>query len=268
MQKIFLILVAVFSLASIGVGFVNRGHLIKERALKEELQNQLTSAQSLLKSNSEAVRNAKAKTEELTADNKKKEEALASETVNLDKLKSDLEDAQKQVADRDAKLSQQNNDLTAKNARITELEAKVNSTVQPASQEDDLKKQLAEKDVLTTSIQTKLKENETELASLRQHEADRKAKVMRKGLEGTILAVNPSWNFVVVSLGDRNGVIENSELLIKRGSQLIGKVRVTSVEPSTSVADIVVNSVRAGLSVQPGDKIIYSGPESEVDAKL
>ena len=66
------------------------------------------------------------------------------------------------------------------------------------------------------------------------------------------------WGF-----GDRNGVVNNAEMLIKRGSQLIGKVRITSVEPSTSIADIVVNSLRSGLSVQPGDTVIYAGPGEE-----
>jgi hypothetical protein len=61
-------------------------------------------------------------------------------------------------------------------------------------------------------------------------------------------------------------VVNNAELLISRGGQLIGKVRITSVEPSTSVADIVVNSVRTGLTVQPGDTVIYRGPEDSTSA--
>ena len=80
---------------------------------------------------------------------------------------------------------------------------------------------------------------------------------MRNRLEGRILAVNPAWNFVVLSLGDKNGVVNNAELLVKRGTQLIGKVRVTSVEPSTSIADIVANSVPQGASIAPGDDVIY-----------
>ena len=40
-------------------------------------------------------------------------------------------------------------------------------------------------------------------------------------------------------LGRQERVVNNAELLVKRGSQFIGKVRVTSVEPSTSIADIV-----------------------------
>jgi len=80
---------------------------------------------------------------------------------------------------------------------------------------------------------------------------------MREGLEGRVLAVNPAWNFVVLSIGDKSGVVNNSELLVKRGGQLLGKVRVTAVEPSTSIADIVANSMPAGVSVQPGDSVIY-----------
>ncbi|MEO8206512.1 MAG: hypothetical protein ABI615_10050, partial [Chthoniobacterales bacterium] len=57
--------------------------------------------------------------------------------------------------------------------------------------------------------------------------------------------------------GDRNGVISNTEMLIKRNNQLIGKVRITSVERTTSIADIVSNSVPKGVTVQPGDKVIY-----------
>ena len=127
----------------------------------------------------------------------------------------------------------------------------------------DFQKQLEEKELLNESLQAKNKDLESQIAVLKQAEAGRKARIMRNGLEGRILAVNAAWNFVVLSLGDRNGVVTNAEMLIKRGSQLIGKVRVTSVEPSSSIADIVSNSLRKGFSVQPGDTVIYTGPEGE-----
>jgi hypothetical protein len=181
-----------------------------------------------------------------------------------------MADSQKQLADRDAIIAQQKTDMAAKDTHITDLEAKANSTIKPANDPTiELKKQLEEKDILTTSLQAKLKDQENQLATLKERESQRRSKSMRSGLEGRILAVNPSWNFVVLSLGDRNGVVNSAEMLIKRGSQLIGKVRITSVEPSTSIADIVVNSVRAGLSVQPGDTVIYSGPgDDSSDNKL
>jgi cell shape-determining protein MreC len=96
-----------------------------------------------------------------------------------------------------------------------------------------------------------------QLASLQKEKEDRAHQKMRNGLSGRVLAVNPAWNFVVLSLGDKNGVVNNAELLVKRGSQFIGKVRVTSVEPSTSIADIVANSVPQGTTISPGDNVIY-----------
>jgi hypothetical protein len=81
--------------------------------------------------------------------------------------------------------------------------------------------------------------------------------MMQEGLEGRVLAVNPAWNFVVLSIGDRQGVVNNAEMLLKRGGQYLGKVRITSVEPSTSIADIVANTLPSGVAVQPGDSVIF-----------
>ena len=159
-------------------------------------------------------------------------------------------------------------------SRLNEVETKVSKgEAAPSEIKEAVSKHQAALDAFEdwrVKLETKLKDQESQLSVLKEREAQRRTKIMRNGLEGRILAVNPSWNFVVLSLGDRNGVVNNSEMLIKRGSQLIGKVRITSVEPSTSVADIVANSVRNGLSVQPGDSVIYLGPgeDSSETAKL
>ena len=261
MQKIIIILAAVLSLAAAGLGYLNRNNLV---ATKASLAAATTETAAANKRATTAAADLKAKTEKLALVSTDQEKLAAENTdlkAQVAKASSGVADVQKQVADRDATIAQQKTDMAAKDAHITDLEAKVNSTAKPVeAPSDDLKKQLEEKDILTTSLQTKLKDQESQLGALKEREAQRRSKSMRSGLEGRILAVNPSWNFVVLSLGDRNGVVNNAEMLIKRGSQLIGKVRITSVEPSTSIADIVVNSVRSGLSVQPGDTVIYSGP--------
>ncbi|MCE9587312.1 MAG: hypothetical protein K8R57_03245 [Verrucomicrobia bacterium] len=261
MQKILLILAAVLSLAAAALGYLNRSKLVEAKNTGDSYKEQ---AEKANKSLTTALADAKEKTEKLALFSSDQEK-LASENTDLKaqiaKSSSNAADVQKQISDRDATIDQQKTDMAAKDAHITDLEAKVNSTAKPpVDPSDDLKRQIEEKDILTTSLQTKLKDQESQLAALKEREAQRRSKSMRSGLEGRILAVNPSWNFVVLSLGDRNGVVNNAEMLIKRGSQLIGKVRITSVEPSTSIADIVVNSVRGGLSVQPGDTVIYSGP--------
>ncbi len=80
------------------------------------------------------------------------------------------------------------------------------------------------------------------------------------GIRGTILAVNQAYNFVVLNLGGRQGLEANAEMLVLRRGTLIGKIRVSSVEPATAIGDIVTTSLARGVQVQPGDVVIYAGP--------
>ena len=79
------------------------------------------------------------------------------------------------------------------------------------------------------------------------------------GIRGSVLAVNQAYNFVVLSLGGRQGVEANSEMLVLRGGSLIGKIRISSVEPATAIGDIITSSLARGVQVQPGDTVIYGG---------
>ena len=79
------------------------------------------------------------------------------------------------------------------------------------------------------------------------------------GVHGTVLALNQAYNFVVLSVGNRQGVVPNSEMLVLREGALIGKIRISSVEPTTSIGDIISNSLPRGVQVQPGDTVIYAG---------
>jgi hypothetical protein len=81
----------------------------------------------------------------------------------------------------------------------------------------------------------------------------------RAGVHGSVLAYNQAYNFVVLNLGARNGVEPNSEMLVLRDGTLIGKVRISSVEPATAIGDIMTNSLARGVQVQPGDSVIYAG---------
>ena len=84
---------------------------------------------------------------------------------------------------------------------------------------------------------------------------------MIKGTRGQVLAVNAGWGFCVVSLGDKRGAAANKILIVTRGGQAIGKVRIINVEASQSVADIIPSSFARGMYVQPGDEVIYTGDD-------
>jgi peptidoglycan hydrolase CwlO-like protein len=268
MQKILIIAAVVFSLAAAGIGYLNRTKFIEERTLRETTQQELKSVKSTLGKTQVDLKQANDRIAALNADLEKKSLEITDLNASLSKARNDISDLQKQAADKDAQLAQQKTDMTAKDERIALLESKLSDSDAPLKAKiDELNKQIGEKDILTASIQAKLKDTESQLAEAHQQEADRRKKLMRPGLEGKILAVNGSWNFVVLGLGDRNGIVNGAELLIKRGGQFIGKVRITSVEPSTSIADIVANSLRPGATAQPGDTVIYGGPSEDQESK-
>jgi cell shape-determining protein MreC len=92
-----------------------------------------------------------------------------------------------------------------------------------------------------------------------RRETVRQAGPRRTGLRGTVLAVNQAYNFVVLNLGARHGVESNAEMLVLRDGALVGKIRISSVEPATAIGDIITNSLARGAQMQPGDNVIYAG---------
>jgi predicted RNase H-like nuclease (RuvC/YqgF family) len=81
-------------------------------------------------------------------------------------------------------------------------------------------------------------------------------------IRGTVLAVNQAYNFVVLNLGNRQGLEANAEMLVLRDTTIIGKIRISSVELATAIGDILGNSLARGVQVQPGDTVIYAGSNS------
>ncbi|MCX7712129.1 MAG: hypothetical protein N2035_00455 [Chthoniobacterales bacterium] len=262
--KNFIIGTIIFSLASAVIGFLNQGKLnskLEQIADLEKKHQSLTSELDETKSNLEKTQNelqaAKLARDDLQA------KLNASET-NLEQTKAKIPALEEEIKSLKEKLTTAENDLQAKDTRIAELEAERIGATQHASpsvseQElNDLKAQVAEKETVIAKLREDLASARSRVEDLQIEIRNRSQNVMRQGLTGKILAVNQGWNFVVLDLGDKNGVIKNAEMIVKRGSEMIGKVRITSVEPSNSIADIVVNSVPRGLTIQPGDTVIYS----------
>ena len=75
-------------------------------------------------------------------------------------------------------------------------------------------------------------------------------------MSATIVAVNNDWGFVVIDGGQNKGITTDTKLLITRGTETVGRLNIVSVENNKTVANIVQKSIRGGLSVAPGDKVI------------
>ena len=193
-------------------------------------------------------------------------------------------DTQNKVASNEAELAKaqaEKNDLQAKlranESEIAELRKQIDSagtkpvagnlpaasTAELQAQLDDAKKQLdaAEREKILLSDKMKVtQEKSTQLETERKHRPAPGAN--NAGIRGTVLAVNPAYNFVVLSLGARQGVEANSEMLVLRGGSFIGKIRISSVEPATAIGDIITSTLARGVQVQPGDTVVYAGNNS------
>jgi hypothetical protein len=80
------------------------------------------------------------------------------------------------------------------------------------------------------------------------------------GLHGTVLTTDLKWRFLVLDIGADEGVLQNGELLVRRGDKLVGKAKVSRVEKDRCVANLL-----AGWDVgeiKAGDVAIPATPQS------
>ncbi len=143
------------------------------------------------------------------------------------------------------------NEIANMKTKVTEQETKIGT----------LEKEKAE---LTTTVETLTARNKDLDAQVAKQttKVNRYEKgIMEKGITGTVRAVNAGWGFCVLSIGDRQGAAANKIMIVARGGQAIGKVRISNVETNQSVADILTNTFAKGTYVQPGDTVIFTGED-------
>ena len=75
-----------------------------------------------------------------------------------------------------------------------------------------------------------------------------------QNFHGTVTAVDAQFDFVVLDIGESQGVREHGELLVSRGEKLIGKLRILDVKQDHSIANILPNWKQD--EIQTGDLVI------------
>jgi hypothetical protein len=200
------------------------------------------------------------------------------------KAEAALAQVQKEKADLQATLDSKQQEIASLQKRVEEADKNSNAavTASPAaatqngdlqSQIDDLHRQLEGAEKEKAFLAAKLQDTQEHGAPAKETKKRREggapretantqrdtASAHRTGVRGAVLAYNQAYNFVVLNLGARNGVETNSEMLVLRDGTLIGKIRISSVEPATAIGDILTSSLARGVQVQPGDTVIYAG---------
>jgi multidrug efflux pump subunit AcrA (membrane-fusion protein) len=223
-------------LAALGAGVVNFvvvkdkiAALTTDRNTQRDGWNSTKSELDKTQKNLARTQNDLAQTQQqLTDANSERDKALATAAAQT-KRADDLSDKLSRTEqERDAAQ----NDLAAYQATGIKAEdvGKLSRSLKDAQEAIEIANE--EKTVLTRTI-TRLT---NELAKYTGPDDVIK---LRADLKGKILVVDPKWDFVVLDIGEDQGVLEDGELLVSRDGKLVAKVVVRSIEKDRCIANIV-----------------------------
>ncbi len=220
------------------------------------------------------------------------EEKLAETERILAETKADLEQTREKLRMTEEELGKTKTELQTAKAELdklnTELEA-IKKAIKEVLPGEDLLEGITGLKNKVIELSNKTKEQEAEIVRLLKLETDLRTQVanltetkksneqtiekqgivvnryvkniQQKSLQGRVMAVNAGWGFCVVSIGDKAGAANNKILIVARDGKAIGKLKITNIEANQSVADILPGSFVRGMTVQPGDAVIYTGED-------
>jgi hypothetical protein len=253
MWKTFSWIAAVLAIGAAVLSHGNAKALKTERALKSISEENVTLAKAKFgewsKSLASHVTVRKATDEAVLA--------LANEAAVL---KSKVDEVTKEVEAKKVDLQ----DLSAKLAEAKKKEDDLGGLEAMVSKLKELKAQQSDNEAAVGALKTQVAvaaerktQTDSEIAHLRQKEAWVAKGWMNKSFTSVVTAVDNTWGFCVLGAGSNNGVISGATLDVKRGGQVVGKVKVTNLEANRAVAD-VVKELGQEVLLQPGDSLVVN----------
>jgi hypothetical protein len=259
MTKVLFMLSAVVMVVAIVISYQNNQSLVETRTKRHESQTKLKTERltaDKLASDAEAARN------KVTAANME----ITNEEERLSLAKNKLRNAE-------AEAERTQKDVEAATAKIGEYKAEIDKigkdmpagfTLEKAPEVmNSIKKEIADNKGKAEKTQELIDAKEGELKKVQSQLSDivesietRKKSFDRNSLAATIVAVNNDWGFVVIEGGENRGITVDTKLLVTRGNQPIGRLNIVSVDQSKTLANIDMKSLRNGVSIAPGDRVI------------
>lgn len=258
LPKILLILAVIFMIGSGYLGFQNKSKIDATIVDRDTAKNAVASASAEAATAKKSLKEASDKLTTVTAKVTEMEQQVSAKEADLAKATAEVTNLTAQLTGKTAEVDAKNAELEA--LKVAPIAATTEIPItESATQVAELTAQIEALKSEKQIIGDKLISAEAKAQELGDVVSKAKNAIMAKGLEGQVIAVNQAWGFVVLNLGDRSGVVSNAEMVVMREGDRVGKIKITSVEPSSSIADIVSDSVAAGQRVLPGDRVIYAG---------
>jgi hypothetical protein len=188
--------------------------------------------------------------------------ALAATNAILKDTQGQLEAANTKNADLEKQTASLTDKLTKTTARAEADEQDLekwrllNRTAEQIKiDEDDLLK--SQKAVLALKTENKIifavsEQYRLELEALVGTNTD---VILPPGLKGKVLAVDPKYDFVVLDIGEEQGVKVHGVMMVNHRGRLIGKVQISKVEKTRSIASVMPDWKHG--DVMEGDQVLY-----------
>ena len=214
-----------------------KAHIVKADEAKKKHEAQLATANQELESTKTAVADTATKAQA-------KEQELAVLKTNLDQITKIVSDNQKQIDEA--------GDIKSLLAQI-----------------DSIKKERAEAEAALANQTQHLaaaQERITNLTNAAKEAEEREARGRRGIVDDNFTAkvthAYTDWGFVVLNKGNGGGVFANADLEVKRGKDVVAKLKVRDVEQNSSVADLVKGSLAEGEHIRSGDMVVAAAEQS------
>jgi chromosome segregation ATPase len=219
------------------------------------LQSDLATTQAALATSQEAERKASADAKAANERADRLDRELSDTKENLE-LQTSRANTQQNRADR------LEGDLNKTRGELTEAQRNLAAWRALGIPVEQVRERLAALERATVALAGMTEENKVLLdrvqdlqVRLDRYEggADRPPE-MDLARNGKVLAVNPQWDFIVVDLGSNEGAVERGEMLVNRDGKLVAKVRISRVEETQCVANVMAEWKQADVAV--GDVVL------------
>jgi len=214
-----------------------QGSLQTQTGLREKAEAELHVTQQQLKTTAAALAQTKKDLEMTAAAKQRASEEAAAQTRRSAELRVELETTRAE-----------------KQAALIEL-APFQTAGLTAQEVMNARNEFKRLNEALTAIQ-----EENQLLALRLKQVGPPPEQVRlpAGLMGKVVVYDPKWQFVVLDLGAKAGMLERGELLVSRNGKLVGKVRVSRVEKDRAIGNVVDGWASA---LTEGDVVIPACPE-------
>jgi ABC-type transporter Mla subunit MlaD len=209
----------------------------------------------------EADYNSTKKTlEKTTAQLNQTNAALVAALTDRDKAVAAADTATKRAADLSEKLAKTTKDLSDTKDELVAYQASGFTSAQVLSLVKDLK--ALQDNLAGARDENKVlgSDNEKLRFKLKRYEGEITTIFLPPNLKGKILNTDPKWDFVVLDIGEDQGVKQDGELLVSRSGKLVAKIIVRSVQKDRCIANVMPDW-KLG-DVLEGDLVIPAHPAS------